>query len=49
MTLDLEWTGQEEYRKQPLREWYVGGEVAGQTRSWDKLTFTTIYGAGHMV
>ena len=49
MTLELEWGGQEAYRDQPLREWFVNQEAAGKTRTWDKLTFATIYGAGHMV
>ena len=49
MTLALEWTGQEQFIKQPLREWHVGDHVAGKTRSHNGFTFATIDGAGHMV
>ncbi|KAJ3517824.1 hypothetical protein NLJ89_g246 [Agrocybe chaxingu] len=48
-TLDLEWTGGDEFRKQGLREWVVQGQTAGMTRSAKGLTFATIEGAGHMV
>ncbi|KAI0077822.1 serine carboxypeptidase [Panus rudis PR-1116 ss-1] len=49
MTLGLEWTHQETFNSQPLREWKVNGTVAGVTRSAGPLTFVTIHGAGHMV
>ncbi|PCH38417.1 serine carboxypeptidase [Wolfiporia cocos MD-104 SS10] len=49
MTLGLEWTGQDGFVAEPLREWEVDGEVAGLTRSAGPLTFATLYGAGHMV
>ncbi|THG92487.1 hypothetical protein EW026_g8428 [Hermanssonia centrifuga] len=48
MTLGMEWTGQESFRSQPLRDWRVGDHVAGRTRSAGVLTFATISGAGHM-
>ncbi|KAH7919224.1 alpha/beta-hydrolase [Leucogyrophana mollusca] len=48
-TLGMEWTGREAFVKEELRDWKVAGEVAGQTRSANGLTFATIYGAGHMV
>ncbi|KDQ51312.1 hypothetical protein JAAARDRAFT_140320 [Jaapia argillacea MUCL 33604] len=48
-TLALEWSGQEEFGSEGLREWIVDGEVAGKTRSAKGLTFATIAGAGHMV
>lgn len=55
-TLDLEWSGQEEFRSQPLRDWYLDNENtsqrAGRTRSAGKrglFTFATIDEAGHMV
>jgi len=48
-TMELEWTGKEKFRTQELREWNVGGKVAGETRSAGGLTFATIRGAGHMV
>ena len=49
MLLDLEWTGQNAFVKEPLKEWTVDGSAAGLTRSAVNLTFATIYGAGHMV
>ncbi len=49
MTLGLEWTGQDAYRSEHLREWLVDGEVAGKVRTGGGLTFATIDGAGHMV
>lgn len=49
MTLALEWTGQDEFAAEPLRDWQVEDEVAGVTRSAGPFTFATIYGAGHMV
>ena len=49
MTLDLEWTLQAKFRSQPLREWFVQGELAGKTRHFGDLTFATILGAGHLV
>lgn len=48
-TLALEWSGKEGFVGEELREWKVGGEVAGKTRAWGPLTFATIDGAGHMV
>jgi carboxypeptidase C (cathepsin A) len=61
-TMKLEWSGQGEFVKQPLREWSIDSDSevegnsallkskrAGKTRSWGKLTFATIEGAGHMV
>ncbi|OJT03151.1 Serine carboxypeptidase-like [Trametes pubescens] len=49
MTLALEWTGQEEFRADTLREWTVDGQAAGVVRSGGGLTYATIAGAGHMV
>ena len=49
MTLQIEWTGQEAFAAEPLKEWKVDGKVAGKTRSSGALTFATIDGAGHMV
>lgn len=48
-TLQLEWTKQEEFANQPLREWTVNKTRAGVTRSVGGLTFATVEGAGHMV
>ena len=49
MTLALEWTGQDAFVAEPLRDWTVDGKVAGVMRSAGAFTFATIYGAGHMV
>lgn len=50
MTEDLQWHGQSEYRSRELREWFVPGssEAAGLTKSFGKLTFASVYAAGHM-
>ncbi|KAF7340325.1 Carboxypeptidase [Mycena venus] len=52
-TLALEWSGQAEFSKEPLRPWAVGGDFAkgraGLARSAKGLTFATIDKAGHMV
>ncbi|KAF9261716.1 serine carboxypeptidase [Marasmius fiardii PR-910] len=48
-TLKLEWSGSEDFSKQELREWFVDGKVAGNTRSSGKFTFATVDAAGHMV
>ncbi|TFK72338.1 serine carboxypeptidase [Pluteus cervinus] len=48
-TLDLEWSGQEEFVGQPLSVWESNGKRAGRTRSAKGLTYATIEGAGHMV
>lgn len=50
-TRTMEWTGRAGYVDQPLRNWFVDGadEPAGKTRSFENFTFTTIFGAGHLV
>ncbi|EMD36610.1 hypothetical protein CERSUDRAFT_124360 [Gelatoporia subvermispora B] len=48
MTLGLEWTGQDAFVGQSLREWEVDGKAAGLTRSAGPFTFATIFNAGHM-
>lgn len=48
-TLALEWSGQEAFNAEPLRNWTVGGEKAGITRSAKGFTFATVEAAGHMV
>lgn len=35
--------------KKPWRVWKSKGEVGGYVTDYDKLTFLTIHGAGHMV
>ena len=49
MTLRMEWSGQKQFVKQPLTEWFVDDIVAGRTRTGGPLTFATLHGAGHMV
>jgi carboxypeptidase C (cathepsin A) len=48
-TLALDWSGDEEFFTQPLREWKVDGKSVGTMRSAKGLAFVTIDGAGHMV
>lgn len=47
--LEMEWSGQEGFRAEPLRDWYMDGRSVGKQRSYRNLSFATIYGAGHMV
>ena len=42
-TLDLEWSGHDEFSTQRLREWKVDGKSAGKTCSAKGLTFVTIW------
>ncbi|KAJ3850914.1 serine carboxypeptidase [Lentinula lateritia] len=48
---ELEWSGQEEFASQELREWTLAGKKAGITRSarGGLFTYATVQGAGHMV
>ncbi|CAA7266378.1 unnamed protein product [Cyclocybe aegerita] len=48
-TMELEWSGAEEFRSLGLREWEVDGKRAGVTRTTRGLTYATIEEAGHMV
>ncbi|KAN0097812.1 Merops: S10.UPW [Tylopilus felleus] len=45
----LDWTGNEAYKKQVWRPWLVNGNAAGETKTSGKLTFASVYGAGHMM
>ena len=45
----MEWPGQESFSAIELREWFVDGKAAGNTRSYGNFTFATIYRAGHLV
>lgn len=45
----LEWSGKEAFVAEELRDWKTSGEVSGQTKAHGGLTWSTIYGAGHMV
>lgn len=48
-TLNMQWSGQEAFVKEELREWTVDGKKAGLVRSKGGLTFVTVDAAGHMV
>ncbi|KAJ6629865.1 Alpha/Beta hydrolase protein [Mycena sp. CBHHK59/15] len=48
-TVALEWSGQEEFGAQLLREWTVEGKRAGLTRSAKGFTFATVDAGAHMV
>lgn len=46
----LEYSKHEFFEVQPLRPWYTKeGNLAGEVKNYDKLTFARVYGAGHMV
>ena len=47
----LEWSGQEEFNTEAWRGWRVSDDKgdAGITKSAGKLTFASIYAAGHMM
>lgn len=45
----LEWTGQEQYNAAKYNKWKVDGKHAGEYKTYGKLTFLKIWGAGHMV
>lgn len=48
-TLDMEWSGQEAFRNETLKEWSVDGKAAGKFRKHGNLAFATIFGTGHLV
>ncbi|KAK7036761.1 hypothetical protein VNI00_011427 [Paramarasmius palmivorus] len=48
-TLELDWSGRDEFVGQELKEWYVDGKRAGRVRKWGNFAFVTVDGAGHMV
>ncbi|KAF8191576.1 serine carboxypeptidase [Mycena galopus ATCC 62051] len=43
----LEWHGQQHFVAQPLRDWVVDGQPAGETRAFGGLIFATLRDAGH--
>ncbi|KAJ7348936.1 serine carboxypeptidase [Mycena albidolilacea] len=49
VTRDLEWHGTQQFVAQPLRNWVVDGQPAGETRAFGGLTFATVRDAGHQV
>ena len=44
-----QWKGKEEFDAAVFKDWHVDGEVAGQVKNYDKLTFVQVEGAGHTV
>lgn len=45
----LDWSGGNAFSKLPLDRWSVNGHVAGETKTYGRLTFATVRGAGHLV
>ncbi|KAF6211952.1 hypothetical protein GE061_012469 [Apolygus lucorum] len=45
----LKWSGAEEYRKAPRKQWFVGEDLAGYTKSVGNFTEVLVRNAGHMV
>ena len=43
------WKGTEEFDAAVFKDWHVDGEVAGQVKNYDKLTFVQVEGVGHMI
>ncbi len=49
-TLDgLSWSGIEEFRKQPLREYWANGKLKGEQRRYKNLWYIQVHNAGHIV
>jgi len=48
-TLELEWSGHDEFAAEELREWIVDNERVGLTRGRGGLVYAAVEGAGHMV
>ncbi|KAJ1948257.1 hypothetical protein EC988_005250 [Linderina pennispora] len=46
---EVEWEGREGFKRTPDVVWTVGGEAAGEARSFGGLTFLRVFEAGHMV
>uniref|UniRef100_A0A6B2L621 Carboxypeptidase n=1 Tax=Arcella intermedia TaxID=1963864 RepID=A0A6B2L621_9EUKA len=45
----MTWPGQSAFNKASLKDWTVNGQVAGQTKYAQSLTWLAVYNAGHMV
>ncbi|KAI8968842.1 Alpha/Beta hydrolase protein [Mycotypha africana] len=50
-TLEMEWSGKEEYNQAPFESWYSDftATQAGESKTANNLTFLKIFDAGHMV
>ncbi|OBA21914.1 hypothetical protein METBIDRAFT_10831 [Metschnikowia bicuspidata var. bicuspidata NRRL YB-4993] len=46
---ELPWSGHDQFRSLPVREWTVGNKTAGEAKNYENLTFLRIFDAGHMV
>lgn len=55
----MDWSGAQDFRKQPLEPWYevaqvtgrgmTEGPIAGHFRHWGNFTFATVDDSGHFV
>ena len=45
----MKWDGMKEFDAAPYKDWHVDGKVAGELKSYDKLTFLQVEGVSHMV
>jgi len=46
---EMKWSGQDQYNNLNFSDWKVNGEVAGEFKTVDNLTFLGVNLAGHMV